>query len=272
MSANLKLHNVLFENKLTGPNFIEWIQALKIVLRLENIAYVLDNPIPDAPSDEADQAVKDAFWKHFDDSENACCLMLGSMSIELQKQYEDTTAYGMLMHLRSLYLKKARNERYDLSQELFRSKMAEGSAVSSHVLKMISLIESLEQLGFVLPHQLNVDLILQSLPNSFSNFVVNFNMNDVDVATLPQLLNILILAEESIKHDKGNVLLVEPLSNKKSKLKKAMDRKAKGTCFHCGQDGHWKSNCKEYLDTMEKKKLREVSTSGICGLNEPLYF
>lgn len=266
MSTNLNLHNVLFENKLTGPNFIEWIQALKIVLRHENIVYVLDNPIPDAPPDEADQAVKDVFWKHVDDSENVCCLMLASMSIELQKKHEDMTAYGMLMHLNFLYHKKAINERYEISQELFRSRMIEGSAVSSHVLKMISLIEKLEKLGFVLPHQLSVDLIMQSLPDSFSNFVTNFNMNDVEVTTLPQLLIMLITTEVSVKEDKGNGLMVEPLSNKKRKLKKAKDRKAKGTCFHCGQDGHWKRNCKEYLDTMKEKKLREVSDSGICEI------
>ena len=41
---------------------------------------------------------------------------------------------------------------------------------------MIGLIEKLEKLGFMLHHQLSVDLILQSLPPSFSNFVMNFNL------------------------------------------------------------------------------------------------
>ena len=32
------------------------------------------------------------------------------------------------------------------------------------------------------------------------------------------------------------------------------DKKPKGKCFHCGLDGHWKRNCKKYLEELKQKK------------------
>ena len=195
----------------------------------------------------------------------------------MQKQHEDMNAFTMLNHLKALYDKRARNERYDISQELFHCKMEVGSSVATHVLKMIGLIEKLEKLGFMLHHQLSVDLILQSLPPSFSNFVMNFNLTQVETSTLPELLNMLKTAEDSIKKEKGYVLMVEPSKKRKFKsgpkktIKKAFkptdkikkEKKPKGTCFHCGKDGHWKRNCKAYLESLKEKKLNEASTSGM---------
>ena len=46
--------------------------------------------------------------------------------------------------------------------------MIEGTPVQNHVLKMIEWIEKLTGLGMVLEDNLYVDIMLQSLPNSFS--------------------------------------------------------------------------------------------------------
>ena len=58
--------------------------------------------------------------------------------------------------------------------------MAEGSPVGTHVLKMIGYIENLDRLGFPLGQELATDLILQSLPDCYSQFIMNFNMNEID--------------------------------------------------------------------------------------------
>ncbi|RZS24610.1 hypothetical protein BHM03_00057696, partial [Ensete ventricosum] len=93
--------------------------------------------------------------------------------------------------------------------------------------------------------------------------------------TLPELLNILREAESAIKKEKPVLYIGE--TNKKRKanktLKKGKDkgkpgkvnvakkdpRKNQGQCFHCGQDGHWKRNCKDYLIDKVKQKLGEAS-------------
>ena len=85
MNNNMNLRNILFDNKLTGSNFMDWVQNLRIILRQEKLFYVLENPIPSEPAPDDDVAVKDAYQKHSDDYESVCCLMLASMSPDLQK-------------------------------------------------------------------------------------------------------------------------------------------------------------------------------------------
>ncbi len=42
------LSHILDDNRLTGPNFSDWLKNLRIVLNLECIGYVLDSKIPSA--------------------------------------------------------------------------------------------------------------------------------------------------------------------------------------------------------------------------------
>ena len=53
----------------------------------------------------------------------------------------------------------------------------------------------------VLEDDLCVDLVLQSLPDSFSQFILNFNMNKLKVALL-ELLNMLREVDSTIKKGK----------------------------------------------------------------------
>ncbi|KAK8541027.1 hypothetical protein V6N13_026491 [Hibiscus sabdariffa] len=73
-------------------------------------------------------------------------------------------------------------------------KMSEGTPVGAHVIKMMGYIQTLEKQGFALNNELVTDVILQSLSDSFKQFILNFNMNDID-KTLPQLLGMLRTAK-----------------------------------------------------------------------------
>ncbi|KAK8593821.1 hypothetical protein V6N12_045894 [Hibiscus sabdariffa] len=64
-----------------------------------------------------------------DDMLDVSCLMLATMSPELQKQHEDMNAYDMIQNLKEIYEGQARQERYETSKALFQCKMSEGSPV-----------------------------------------------------------------------------------------------------------------------------------------------
>ena len=46
---------------------------------------------------------------------------------------------------------------------------------------------------------------------------MNFNLTQVETSTLPELLNMLKTAEDSIRKEKGYVLMVEPSKERKFK-------------------------------------------------------
>ena len=100
MTSSVNLRSILETNKLVGPNFLDWFRNLKIVLKAEKIGYVLNAPIPPPPVEDASDNDRRAYRKMLDDCELAECIMLGSMSHELQKQHEGMDAHTIGFHLR----------------------------------------------------------------------------------------------------------------------------------------------------------------------------
>jgi hypothetical protein len=83
------------------------------------------------------------------------------MSSDLQNQYEHADAHCMIEGLHGMFENQARTKRYNISKLLFACKLAEGSPVSPHVIKMIGHIETLEKLG----SNLKPDWLLMSFSN-----------------------------------------------------------------------------------------------------------
>ncbi|XP_016747393.1 uncharacterized protein [Gossypium hirsutum] len=96
--------------------------------------------------------------------------------------------------------------------------MVEGTLVGIHILKMIGYIERLEKLGFPLGVDLATDVILQSLLVSFSQFFLNFNMNEIN-KTLPQLLIMFRTAESNIEKAGPKPILIVHKNKGKGKGK-----------------------------------------------------
>ena len=149
-SSTMSLRSVLEKDKLTGTNFLDWFRNLRIVLKQERKLYVLDEPLPEEPGDYAPRAEKNAYEKHHNDSIDVACLMLATMSSELQKDLENMEAYNMILNLKEMFQQQARQERYETTKALHSCKMAEGASVSANVLKIKGYIEHIDRLGFQL--------------------------------------------------------------------------------------------------------------------------
>ncbi|KAL4290544.1 hypothetical protein GQ457_14G020200 [Hibiscus cannabinus] len=131
-------------------------------------------------------------------------------------------------------------------------------------------------------HTLAIDVVLQSLPDSFSQFILNFNMNEIE-KTLPQLLGMLRTADGNMKKGGSKSVLIVREAKGKGKGKKVAKSKGNGKtkpkgkealkpkggvsqdgkCFHCGKTGHWKRNCPIYLEDVKKAKAVGASVSGL---------
>ena len=85
MSHNLNLRSILESNKLTSPNYINWLQNVKIILRSEKLTYVITEPVSPEPAANATQVQRNAYRKHMDDMNIVYSIMLASINSELQK-------------------------------------------------------------------------------------------------------------------------------------------------------------------------------------------
>ncbi|GKE25594.1 hypothetical protein Tco_1440978, partial [Tanacetum coccineum] len=112
------------------------------------------DPIPPAPITSSTNKAFEEWNKIYDVHNEVECLMLGSMTPELHRQFENSSPYDMLQKLKSMFEKQAG-------------------------FKMKGYVEQLEHLGYVLPQESSVVLILNGLTSDFAGFVRNYNMHNM---------------------------------------------------------------------------------------------
>ena len=222
MAGRLSIRFIIEGNNVfDGTNFPDWDMNVRIVLRHERLSYVLDSPIPNEPP--RDNIVAWNSWrKHHDDNIQAQCIMLAGINPSFRQQFEGFTAYEIMARLQDSYSSSFRAEQYEISKRLFRSRMEEGTSIEKNVSEMIAYINILYALNMDMDDDLYINLILQSLPDSWGEFIVNYNMLEREI-TLDELLEMLKEAEIEINEKRKR----EARLNKSSKKRKKRKSKTK---------------------------------------------
>ncbi|KAL0284400.1 UNVERIFIED_CONTAM: hypothetical protein Sradi_7199000 [Sesamum radiatum] len=153
------------------------------------------------------------------------------MTNEIQKQYDKLEDVpSIMLRMKEVYTVPDRHIRYAATKAFFGTKMAEGSSMQSHRVKMLSLMEKLEVLKGGLNNDTYIDVILQFLPPSYDPFIVNYNMNGLE-KSIHELINMLV-QYEATTHQSEPAVLVGEASTSKTKGKGARRwkrKKSKGT-------------------------------------------
>ncbi|XP_075103708.1 uncharacterized protein LOC142178278 [Nicotiana tabacum] len=267
MSSFNPLTSILNQNKLEGSNYIDSKRNLNIVLTAEGYKFVITEECPEKPDEDASDDQVKACDKWVKADEMSLCYILASMANDLQHQHQSMgSAYDMLENLKQMFGEQNRVAKQTAMKALLNTKMAEGSSVRDHVLKMMGPLNELEVLRAVIDKESQVEMVLQALPDNFQQFCLNYNMNKMDLS-LAKLLNKLQAAESIIKQQAPVVALnIEKASVSKSKgdkkKKKAQKilalggaagvKKPKGKYYHCKQLGHHKKQCPAYLAKLNK--------------------
>nr|GEY31438.1 hypothetical protein [Tanacetum cinerariifolium]GEY31439.1 hypothetical protein [Tanacetum cinerariifolium] len=75
----LRTFDRMMRERLTGPNYMDWIRNLRSNLRYENKEYVLDDQIPTIDDNSTQEEIK-AHQKHYDDANKVSCIIASSMT------------------------------------------------------------------------------------------------------------------------------------------------------------------------------------------------
>ena len=82
MMTIVKSQSTMDADILTGPNFLDWLKNLRIVLKRERLANVLVEPLPQTPAADEFETVQMAYQKILVDSARVGLIILTSMSSE----------------------------------------------------------------------------------------------------------------------------------------------------------------------------------------------
>ncbi|KAL0423364.1 UNVERIFIED_CONTAM: hypothetical protein Sradi_0871200 [Sesamum radiatum] len=225
------------------------------------------------------------FEKWLEDNCKVRSIILAFMINKIQKQYDRLDDVpSIMLHMKKVYAVPNRHIRYVAKKVFFEIKMAEGSSVQSHGVKMLSLVEKLEDLKAGFDNDTYIDVILQLLPPSYDPFIINYNMNGLE-KSIHELINMLV-QYEATTHKSAPVVLVGEVSTFKAKGKRVGRRKRKkgkgkivmatasaegapvaptgkgkgkgkvgrfqrskanDVCMHCQKKGHWKREYPQLL-------------------------
>ncbi|KAK4390248.1 hypothetical protein Sango_2088100 [Sesamum angolense] len=189
-------------------------------------------------------------------------------------------------------------------KSILRDQDDEGSSVQSHGVKMLSLVEKLEDLKAGLDNNTYIDMTLHSLPPSYDPFIINYNMNRLE-KYIHELINMLV-QYKATTHKSAVVVLVGEATTSKAKGKKAecwKRKKEKGkvttttasaegapavasgkgkgkgkvggsqwskandVCMHCQGRGHYKRECPQLLSNLDvgkKQKTKKNDQEALC--------
>ena len=127
----------------------------------------------------------------------------------------------------------------------------DGKPVCAHVLGMKSHIDRLIMLGASISNKLVVDWVLQSLPESYDEFIREYYMMKLD-ATLIDLTYMLIAAESEMIWRSNGAYLSNKSTNHASE-----DVLGKPTCVCCQEKGRCIQVCPKSLKSPEDGRVKE---------------
>ncbi|GJV62888.1 zinc finger, CCHC-type containing protein [Tanacetum coccineum] len=256
-TTNNSIRLILKKEKLNGSNFLDWYRNLRIVLMHEQKLHHLEEALPEAHPATATVVVRNAYTHRVAEKQEVACLMLVSMTPEIQNNLEDCIAFDILPELKIMFQHQAEQQLFETVKAFHAYKQEEGQSVSTYVLKMKGYLEKIKRLGYPKPLVLDhtelhamMKLVEKDMPKKAS--VVLAIRQDHIHKPKPE-------ARGKGKNKGKSKLAYDPSHKIPSPAKKEHHDKD-AECHYCHKLGHWRRKCPLYLVELKKNK---ASTSDI---------
>nr|GEW01843.1 zinc finger, CCHC-type [Tanacetum cinerariifolium] len=115
---------------------LEWYRNVRVVLGNEQKLHHLEEALPEAPPATANAVVRKAYTRRVTEQQEVACLMLVSMTLEIQKNLEDHIAFKILHELKTMFQQHAKQELFETVKAFHACKQKECQSFSNYVLKM----------------------------------------------------------------------------------------------------------------------------------------
>ncbi|GJS15307.1 zinc finger, CCHC-type containing protein [Tanacetum coccineum] len=230
-----------------------------ITIRYDKNINFVEQPTRPAPDPET--AKPDTIDKYYDTvnlKQEVACLMMSSMSLDLQRTLGKYNAYDMLKELKTMFEEQAQHELFETVKAFHACKQEEGQSVSSDLLKMKSYLDTLEHLG-----------------KTIAELHAMLKLYEKGISKKAVTAAVLTIRKGKIQKDKKKPRGAKDKDNGKNKL--AYDPKPKilpppkrdnpakdSVCHHCKKVGHWRRNF--LSDQAELKKRKNASMDSTLGI------
>nr|KYP42748.1 Retrovirus-related Pol polyprotein from transposon TNT 1-94 [Cajanus cajan] len=254
--------------KFNGNNFSLWKLKIRAILRKDNCLKAIEG----RPSDITDEK-----WREMDDNAVAN-LHLAMADSVLSSIAEKTTAKEIWDTLVKLYEVKSLHTRIFLKRKLYTLRMSESTAVTDHINNLNTLFAQLSTADFNIVENERAELLLQSLPDSYDQLIINITNNNVVGRLSFEDVAGAILEEESRRKNKEDRLESSKQAEALTMMRgRSMERGSSGSqnhgrsksrgrknlkCYNCGMRGHMKKDC--WHKKSGGGKNSEASTSQGC--------
>ena len=179
MASNSVFSELIRGYKLDGPNFTVWKRKIMYLLTAENIDYVIDVPKSKKPNNDASNEEKRSYLLEHEtcakDNKRAHIFMLGSMTDSLVAEYEsEQIARKIMGKLEKDFGDVSLVKVLSLVNHFLSTKMNEGASVNEHINKLSVLAEELKIAGYPFQEEVQVMVVLNSLPYLWEQFKMSF--------------------------------------------------------------------------------------------------
>ncbi|KAL5846244.1 hypothetical protein ACOSQ3_009768 [Xanthoceras sorbifolium] len=183
--------------KFNGSNFLLWKLKIKAILRKDNCLAAI--------SERSVEFIDDNKWNEIDGNAIAN-LHLALANRVLSSIEEKKTAKKIWDHLTKLYEVKSLQNKIFLKRKLYTLRVSEFTSVTKHINTLNTIFSQLTLLGHKIEPNERAEVLLQSVPNSYDQLIINLTNNILTDYLVFDDIAVAILEEENRRKNKEDKL------------------------------------------------------------------